>query len=595
MTESGDSMTGPDSVAGTDPVAGGESVAGGNPLSGENAVSRLRGRIFEGLTLGATTFGIVAVTFLLAYVFQDALGPGSADPAWHVTYVLTLVVPTLALAAYCYVRDPDAGEVAIASVGIPVVGLLVGGGLVVLFVEIVTPAEWFGLALGLLVGAAAIRAHQQYRPTAALERLGVTLLAPTVAIVGIPSLSVDFTAATPFTGTELFTVAVSTPELLPGVPELVQSVSVQPPGWVLLVASVTMPAALAVGRVVARRREDGRGFRETVAASVGVVSTIAFLLTLLPLPLVPRVGLNAENWVVLATTTLIPCGVFLEGVVRRRDGISGLLLPVVLVGGALLGGVVVQSLGFAGPDPWLDWSFLTNPTSRTPEDAGIYPPLVGSVMMLVVIVVAAFPVGVGAAIYLEEYAPNDGFAGRLVDLIEINIGNLAGVPSVVYGLLGLSLFIKGMDLESGIVIVGGLTVGLLILPIIIISSQEAIRAVPDSMRQASYGMGATRWQTTRNVVLPEALPGILTGTILALGRAIGETAPLLMIGAASSVRLAPDGFFAKFSAMPRQIFAWSSEFDPDFRFGVLAAGVVTLLVVLLLMNGTAILVRNRYQ
>jgi phosphate transport system permease protein len=115
------------------------------------------------------------------------------------------------------------------------------------------------------------------------------------------------------------------------------------------------------------------------------------------------------------------------------------------------------------------------------------------------------------------------------------------------------------------------------------------------MRQASYGMGATKWQTTRNVVLPEALPGILTGTILALGRAIGETAPLLMIGAASSVRLAPDGFFAKFSAMPRQIFAWSSEFDPDFRFGVLAAGVVTLLMVLLLMNGTAILVRNRYQ
>jgi len=215
--------------------------------------------------------------------------------------------------------------------------------------------------------------------------------------------------------------------------------------------------------------------------------------------------------------------------------------------------------------------------------------------MLLVIVALVFPAGVGAAIYLEEYAPDSGPAGRLVSLVEINVGNLAGVPSVVYGLLGLALFVKGIGLETGIVLVGGLTVGLLVLPIVIISSMEAIRAVPDSLRQASDGMGATRWQTIRCVVLPQALPGILTGTILALGRAIGETAPLLMIGAAASVRLAPNGFFDKFSAMPRQIFAWSSEFDPDFRFGVLAAGVVTLLAVLLLLNGTAIVIRNKYQ
>jgi phosphate transport system permease protein len=558
-------------------------------------VSRLRGRTFEGLTLGATVFGIAAVTVLLAYVFDDAFRPRSADPEWHLTYALTVVVPTLALAGYFYARDSDAGEVALASVGIPVVGLLVGGGLVVLFVEVVTPTGWFGLALALLVGAGAVYAHRKLRPDAALERLGVTLLAPTVAIAGIPSVSVDFTAATPFTGTELFAVAVSTPKLLPSVPELVQSLPAHPPGWVLLVASVTLPASLAFGRAVAYRREDGRGFVETVVASVAVVSAGALLASAGALPIGPSGGLNAENWVVLATATLIPTGFYLEGVFRREQGIAGLAFPVLLVGGVLLGGVVVRSFGFAGPDPWLDWSFLTSPTSRTPEKAGIYPPLVGSVLMLVVIVVAAFPVGVGAAIFLEEYAPNDGLAGGLVELVEINIGNLAGVPSVVYGLLGLALFIKGMNIETGIVVVGGLTVGLLILPIIIISAQEAIRAVPDSMRQASYGMGATRWQTTRNVVLPEALPGILTGTILALGRAIGETAPLLMIGAASSVRLAPDGFFAKFSAMPRQIFAWSSEPAAEFRFGVLAAGVVTLLVVLLLMNGTAILVRNRYQ
>jgi phosphate transport system permease protein len=556
-------------------------------VSGAQTVSRLRGRLFEWLTLGATVFGILTVAVLLLYVANDALRPLSADPGWHLVFFLTLVVPTLALAGYYYVRDPAAGEVVYASAGVPTVGLVVGGGLVVLFVEIVTPTEWFGLLLALLVGAGAVYAHRERRPAAAVERLAVVLAAPTLAVAGIPALSVDFTATTPLTGTALFTVAVSTPEILPGIPELTRALPVLPMGWILLVASVTVPTAALFGRAVAYRRDDGRGLSETVLASVAVVSVGALI--------APSAGLNAENWVVLATATLVPTGAYLEGVIRRGRGISGLLFPIVLVGGALLGAALVRTLGFAPPDPWLDWSFLTSATSRTPEDAGIYPPLVGSVLMLVVIVVTVFPVGVSAAIYLEEYAPDSGRAGRVVDLIEINIGNLAGVPSVVYGLLGLALFVKGIGLGAGIVVVGGLTVGLLILPSIIISAQEAIRSVPDSMRKASYGMGATRWQTTRNVVLPEALPGIMTGTILALGRAIGETAPLLMIGAASSVRLAPDGFFDRFSAMPRQIFAWSSEFNEDFRFGVLAAGVVTLLVVLVLMNGTAILIRNRYQ
>lgn len=556
-------------------------------VSAGESVSRLRGRVFEWVTLGATVFGIVTVAALLLYVVNDALQPLTADPGWHLVFFLTLVAPALALAGYYYRYDPAAGEVAYASAGVPVVGLVVGGGLVVLFVEIVTPLEWFGILLALLLGAGAVYAHRELRPAAAVERLFVVLVAPTLSLVGIPALSVDFTATTPLTGTALFTIAFSTPEILPGVPDLVAALPVVPMGWILLVASVTLPAAALFGRTVAYRRDDGRGLWETVVAAVAVVSVGAFV--------TPSIGLNAENWVVLATATLIPLGAYLEGVFRRGRGTSGLLFPVALVGGALLGVVVVRSLGFAGPDPWLDWSFLTSATSRTPEKAGIYPPLVGSVLMLVVIVVSAFPVGVGAAVYLEEYAPDSGPVGRLVDLIEVNIGNLAGVPSVVYGLLGLGLFIKGIGLNAGIVVVGGLTVGLLILPIIIISAQEAIRSVPDSMRKASYGMGATRWQTTRNVVLPEALPGIMTGTILALGRAIGETAPLLMIGAASSVRLAPDGFFAKFSAMPRQIFAWSHEFDEDFRFGVLAAGVVTLLAVLLIMNGTAILIRNKYQ
>lgn len=255
--------------------------------------------------------------------------------------------------------------------------------------------------------------------------------------------------------------------------------------------------------------------------------------------------------------------------------------------------VTLDAFAITQPDtaPWLDWGFVTSPPSRFPEEAGIYPALIGSIMMVVVIVLSAFPVGVGAAIYLEEYAPNN----RLVELIEINIGNLAGVPSVVYGLLGLALFIRTLSMPAGSVIVGGFTVGLLILPIVIISAQEAVASVPDSQRQASYAMGATRWQTVRNVVLPESLPGIMTGTILALGRAIGETAPLLMIGAAATIFSAPDGPFDRFSAMPRQIFTWASQPSPEFQYGVLAAGVVTLLAVLLSMNAAAILIRNRYQ
>jgi phosphate transport system permease protein len=244
-----------------------------------------------------------------------------------------------------------------------------------------------------------------------------------------------------------------------------------------------------------------------------------------------------------------------------------------------------------GVDSWLNWSFLTSPHSRFPEQAGLYPAIVGSVMMMLVIALSALPIGVGAAIYLEEYAPDNG----LVKFIEINIGNLAGVPSVVYGMLGLAVFVRMMNLGMGTVIVGGFTVGLLILPIVIISAQEALRGVPDSRRQASYGMGATRWQTVKNVVLPEAVPGILTGTILALGRAIGETAPLLMIGAAATVYSPPRGFFDRFSAMPRQIYAWVGMPQHEFQYGVMAAGVVTLLAVLLLMNASAIIIRNKYQ
>lgn len=240
---------------------------------------------------------------------------------------------------------------------------------------------------------------------------------------------------------------------------------------------------------------------------------------------------------------------------------------------------------------WVDWQFLTSPTSRFPSRAGIYPALMGSAFAIALVAAFSLPLGVGAAIYLEEYASKNFFT----KLIEINISNLAGVPSIVYGLLGLGLFITFLDLEDGTVLVGGLTLTLLILPIVIISSKEAIKSVPDSHRMAAFGIGATKWQVVKKVVLPEAIPGIMTGTILALARAIGETAPLIMIGAATSIFSAPKGIMSPFSAMPIQIFAWSDLPQHDFQHGVTPAGVVVLLVILLSMNLIAVIIRNRTQ
>jgi phosphate transport system permease protein len=209
--------------------------------------------------------------------------------------------------------------------------------------------------------------------------------------------------------------------------------------------------------------------------------------------------------------------------------------------------------------------------------------------------VLSFVLGVGAAVFLEEYAADTGLVGRLTRLIQINIANLAAVPSVVYGLLGLGLFANLLGFGFGTAVTIALTLSLLILPITVISAQEAVRSVPDELRQGSYAMGATRWQTIKNVVLPEAMPGMLTGTILALGRAIGETAPLIMVGAATTVFSAPNSILSRFSAMPMQIYAWANYPQAEFRYGVVAAGVVTLLIVLLAMNGTAIIIRNRME
>lgn len=253
---------------------------------------------------------------------------------------------------------------------------------------------------------------------------------------------------------------------------------------------------------------------------------------------------------------------------------------------ALLLNVSVDAIG------WLTWDFITGmPSFSNPYEAGFLPAIVGSIALMIVIALVTFPLGVGAAIYLEEYASD----GSLTRFIQLNISNLAGVPSVVYGLLGLGLFVNLLGLGFGTLLVAGFTVSLLILPVVIIAAQEAIRSVPDSQRQASYGMGATKWQTIRNVVLPRALPGILTGTILALGRAIGETAPLIMIGAPTAVFGVPNSLFSKISAMPMQIYTWADRPEMEFQYGVVAAGVVTLLVILLSINSIAILIRRRYE
>ena len=238
---------------------------------------------------------------------------------------------------------------------------------------------------------------------------------------------------------------------------------------------------------------------------------------------------------------------------------------------------------------WLSFKFLDSFPSRFPEQAGIKSALWGSIWLMLLTTLIAIPLGVGAAIYLEEYAGRTKFTR----IIEINMSNLAGVPSIVYGILGLALFVRGMALGRS-VIAGALTMALLILPIIIISSQEAIRAVPSSIREASYALGATRWQTVKHHVLPAALPGILTGNILALSRAMGEAAPLIMIGALTFIAFTPQSPFDPFTALPIQIFNWASRPKVEFQY-LAAAGILVLIGLLIAMNAAAIIIRNKYQ
>jgi phosphate transport system permease protein len=239
--------------------------------------------------------------------------------------------------------------------------------------------------------------------------------------------------------------------------------------------------------------------------------------------------------------------------------------------------------------PRLSWQFLTSLPSRRASEAGIYTALIGSIYVIGLTSIIAVPFGVAAALYLEEY----GGRGRLSRLIEINISNLAGVPSIIYGLLGLGLFVRAMGMGRS-VLAGACTLAVLALPVVILATREAVRAVPKSLREGSYALGATKWQTIWHQVLPAAFPGILTGVILALSRAIGETAPLITIGALTYIPFVPEDIWSQFTVLPIQIFNWISRPQAAFAENA-AAGILLLLVLLLVMNAAAIALRDRFQ
>ncbi len=237
----------------------------------------------------------------------------------------------------------------------------------------------------------------------------------------------------------------------------------------------------------------------------------------------------------------------------------------------------------------ISWDFITSLPSRNPEEAGIYTAIIGTLDLMLLTVIFAIPIGVGAGIYLEEYSKKS----KLSSLLEINISNLAGVPSIIYGLLGLGIFVRYFNF-GGSILAGSLTLSLLILPIIIVATREAIKAVPPSLKEASFALGASKWQTISDIVLPSSFGGIITGIILSLSRAIGETAPLIVVGAMAYVPFVPQSLFDAFSVLPMQIFNWTTR--PQQGFAVAAsAAIIILLLITFIMNGIAVYFRNRWQ
>jgi phosphate transport system permease protein len=522
-------------------------------------VSRRKVVALRLVLLASSLVGIAALGSLLVYVSYQAFNLQDVEPAWFLVYALSLVAPAVAVSLWLR-RRPDGLQVGFESAIALWGGTMAAAGAGIFFVA-VQPVTWFATVVPVALVAAAAVALRRYTSVPETGRIVVTAVLLGLALFGLPGV-------------------------VPSASGFLGSLSVLPSDFAIVVGTVVLPAAAAVGAYVTLVRGDRRDGLVAGTLTFASVSGVGYAIGLLT-------GFGPGDGVLLPLFGLVPAAVHAWRTVESDErSAAGLSLPAVLVAGSFVGAGVVEALGVTGPTPWLNWQFFTNlPNTAFPETTGVFPSIVGSLLLMIVVVVLAFPVGVGAAVYLEEYAPDN----RITNFIQVNISNLAGVPSVVYGLLGLAIFINTFGMDTGSIAVGGMALGLLILPIVIISAQEAIRAVPESARQASYGMGATRWQTVRNVVLPQAMPGILTGTILALGRAIGETAPLIMIAAPSSYLGIPDGFFAPAAALPLQIYNLAFLPQDAFRTGVVPAGVVTMLAILLTMNGIAIILRNRYQ
>ena len=303
------------------------------------------------------------------------------------------------------------------------------------------------------------------------------------------------------------------------------------------------------------------------------------------------------------TPSLTPSDVVLENLKGKRFDGKNLIFEILLLLALLISLLFLVVLLFQVFQTGLTVfqergaDFLQRPLSSLPERAGVWQGIYGSVMMMAFVVLLAFPFGIGAAVYLEEYAPDT----RFTRFININIRNLAGVPSIVYGLLGFAIFVQALFPLTGgsSIISGGVTLAILVLPIVIITSAEAIRAVPQAIREAGYGVGATKWEVVRSLVLPSAAPGILTGTVLSLSRALGETAPLILVGAVTGFLATGDqslteALQGRFTALPMIIFNWARQPNADFQ-ALTSAAIIVLLVVILAANAVAILLRNRYE
>ncbi|UPM41879.1 phosphate ABC transporter permease PstA [Halocatena salina] len=562
---------------------------------GFGRVSRTRGVVFRYVLLVSTLSGLVSLGVLLTNVAVDAIRPFSADLGWYTTYLVAFLCPSALVGLFLYSKDRDTLAVGIEGLFVPIAGLFGAGTLLLLF-EAIVFYVWFAWIAAIAVPVIVYVGCRAMELS--LRRRTIAVLATGwIALFGVPvSRFIAVPDALPLTIESIPSHVLTLLAL--GIPEYVQfHVLTIPNQYLSYLFTLTPPVAIYVGRRVHHNESRRLGRLAGGLVVVGALSVVF------------QKVLDPGTALILMMTVAVPTVYYVVMTIRHRTDVRiGLLFPAVVVGGAFLGRVLVWALGMEGPAAWLDMAFLTDTPTGMPETTGLNPALVGSLLLMVVVIASSFPLGVGAAVYLEEYAPDTWYTR----FIQLNISNLAGVPSVVYGLLGLGLFIdlggfSGQTvsiagttitlsgLPAGSLLAGGLAISLLILPIVIISSQEAIRSVPDSLRQASFGMGATQWQTIKNVVLPRSIPGVLTGTILAVGRAVGETAPLIMVLAADFKVTPPTSLFDKTSALPLQVYNWAFLPDEAFRHGVLAAGVVTMIVVLLSINSIAIVVRNKYE